>query len=407
MNERSFIVKSPFFCPVGEAVSFPRYLPTGERGTFTEANHALAPVLRARCHVERSRDIFVLQRAMQIVHRNPQRIGPKLSRLAVDHRHRNAYSRGVPRSTTWLNSEALDQLDPGHRYLVGVSGGRDSVVLLHWLLARGFRRLIVCHVDHRLRGRSSAGDARFVRQLAEQHGLNIEVGAADVRAFAKENRSSIETAARALRYAFFFDVARRRRCKTIFLAHHADDLVETYLFNLFRGGARTMRPVSQHSLGKTQLTIVRPLLHVWREEINEYIRASGLKFREDSSNARLAATRNRVRHKIIPALEHEFGRGIRKAVWRAAIIADEEDALLESLVAPAGEKLNLHSLGKQPVALQRRAIRRWLQHNETSDISFRLIESVRALLDSEAGPAKVNLPRDRHVRRRAGKLFIE
>jgi len=168
-----------------------------------------------------------------------------------------------------------------------------------------------------------------------------------------------------------------------------------------------MRPVSQHSLGKTQLTIVRPLLHVWREEIDDYIRASGLKFREDATNARLAATRNRVRHKIIPALENEFGRGIRKAVWRAAVIADEEDVLLESLVAPTGDQLNVHSLGKQPTALQRRAIRNWLRYHGTSDMSFSLIESVRALLDSEAGPAKVNLPRDRHVRRRAGKLFIE
>ncbi|MFL6528472.1 MAG: tRNA lysidine(34) synthetase TilS [Chthoniobacterales bacterium] len=306
-----------------------------------------------------------------------------------------------------FDSATLRDFSPARRYLVGVSGGRDSVALLHALLARGFRRLIVCHVDHRLRGRSSAVDARFVRELAEQHGLDVEIGAADVRAFAKESRSSIETAARALRYAYFFNVARRRRCKTIFLAHHADDLVETYLFNLFRGGARTMRPVSQHSLGKTQLTIVRPLLHVWREEIDDYIRASGLKFREDSSNARLAATRNRIRHKIIPALEKEFGRGIRKAVWRAAMIADEEDALLESLVAPPGEKLNVHSLGKQPIALQRRAIRSWLRYHGTSDISFSLIESVRALLDSEAGPAKVNLPRDRYVRRRAGKLFIE
>src|SRR3954470_16239915 len=250
-----------------------------------------------------------------------------------------------------FDSATLRDFSPARRYLVGVSGGRDSVALLHALLARGFRRLIVCHVDYGLRGRSSAADSRFVKELAEHHGLDVEIGAADVRAFAKESRSSIETAARALRYAYFFNVARRRRCKTIFLAHHADDLVETYLFNLFRGGARTMRPVSQHSLGKTRLTIVRPLLHVWREEIDDYIRGFGLKFREDSSNARLAATRNRVRHKIIPGLEKEFGRGIRKAVWRAAMIADEEDALLESLVAPPGEKLNVHSLGKQPIAL--------------------------------------------------------
>lgn len=311
------------------------------------------------------------------------------------------------KDSEWFPAEFVRQFPANERYLIGVSGGRDSVALLHSLTTNGYRRLIVCHLNHQLRGRSSAADARFVSQLAEAQGVDLEIGEADVRAFAKESRASVETAARAMRHAFFFDVARRRRCRTIFLAHHADDLVETFLFNLFRGGPRTMRPVSQYSLSNSSLTIVRPLLHVWRDRIDTYIRIHALKFREDASNARLTATRNRMRHTIIPFLEKEFGRGIRKAIWRAAFIASEEDALLESMLPPSSEKLRVDSLGKQPVALQRRAIRRWLQEQKTPEISFDLVEAIRTLLDAGAKPAKVNLPGDRHARRRAGELFIE
>ena len=308
-----------------------------------------------------------------------------------------------------LPLDLTDRFPTGQRYLIGVSGGRDSVALLHALVAGGYDRLIVCHLDHRLRGRSSSADARFVSRLATRHGLELEAAEADVKGFAREHRQSLETAARAMRYAFFIEVARRRRCRTIFLGHHADDLVETFLFNLFRGtgaGGRTMRPISVRKIGRTELTIVRPLLQAWRSEIDDYIRAAGLSFREDASNASLDRSRNRMRHNIIPALEKEFGRGIRKAIWRAAMIASEEDALLESILPPASEKLRVRSLGLQPIALQRRTIRRWLQNHAVADISFDLIERVRALLNVSKGPAKVNLPGDRHVRRRAGELFV-
>jgi tRNA(Ile)-lysidine synthase len=152
------------------------------------------------------------------------------------------------------------------------------------------------------------------------------------------------------------------------------------------------------------------LLHVWRAEIDAYVHSRGLKFREDASNASLDRARNRMRHKIIPALEKEFGREIRKALWRAAMIAAEEDALLDSFL-PAevltSEKLEARSLAQMPVALQRRVVRSWLRAHNVADIGFDLIESVRSLLETTSSPAKINLPGDRHARRRAGELFIE
>src|SRR6478735_6771937 len=127
------------------------------------------------------------------------------------------------------DSRVTRDLPPDARYLIGVSGGRDSVAMLHWLISLGYERLIVCHLNHRLRGRSSDADAQFVGKLAAKYPADFDIGSADVRALAKKRKISIETAAREARYAFFAETARRRNCGTIFVGHHADDLVETFL----------------------------------------------------------------------------------------------------------------------------------------------------------------------------------
>src|SRR5207249_5122073 len=127
----------------------------------------------------------------------------------------------------------------------------------------GYKKLIVCHLNHQLRGASSRGDARFVERIARNLKLNCEIGSTDVGALAKRSKLSIETAARFARLAFFVEVALRRRCSRIFLAHHADDLAETALLNLFRGagpgGMAAMRKFSIHRIGQTEQTILRPL----------------------------------------------------------------------------------------------------------------------------------------------------
>ena len=301
---------------------------------------------------------------------------------------------------------------PQARYLIGVSGGRDSVALLHWLINLGYKKLIVCHLNHQLRGRSSDADARFVEKLAAKYGVNFELGAANVRALAKKKKMSIETAAREARYSFFAKVAKGQRRGTIFLAHHADDLVETFLLNLFRGagltGLTAMREVSTRRVDELTLTIVRPMLSVWRAEVDDYVRGHRLRFREDASNKNLAAMRNRIRNRIIPYLEKILGRSIRQNIWRTAMVAAEEEKWIDSEVPDSTHAdLSVPKLRALPVALQRRAILKWLRVQNVSDIGFDMIESVRSLADPGAPIAKVNLPRDRHVRRRAGRIFIE
>ena len=306
---------------------------------------------------------------------------------------------------------ALRTFDPAKRYLIGVSGGRDSVALLHWLVGLGYSKLVVCHLDHGLRGRSADADARFVERLAAKFGLESDVGRRDVRQLAADTKQSIETAAREARFSFFAEVARRRRCRQVFLGHHADDAVETYLINLFRGsgtlGQRSIQLIANRRVGGIELTIIRPLLGVSRVEIDEYVTAHRLRFREDATNESLEPLRNRVRQRIIPLLEKEFGRGIRKTVRRAAAIAADEDALLATMVPTLGTRPTVKQLRALPVSLQRRAITKWLREQQVTDVGFDLVEQVRGLLDAVNGPAKINLPGDRHARRRSGELFIE
>ena len=323
-------------------------------------------------------------------------------------------SASVPEFVRKL-AHALRPYPGEERYLVGVSGGRDSVALLHGLLAAGFKRLIVCHLDHKLRGEAAKEDARFVQRLAETLNLPVDIGCADVPTLARETKQSLETAARAARYAFFSARAGRRRCRSIFLAHHADDQVETFLFNLLRGagpaGLSGMAADSVHTLGRRKLRFLRPLLGIWRTEIDAYLEAHHLEWREDATNAESArATRNRLRAEVIPVLERAMGRAVRPALWRAADILQGEEAWLAGLLAenePFPERLPLKSLVAQPVAKQRRILRGWLKSLRTPNVGYDEIERVRTLLVADSGPAKVNLPGNLHARRRAGVLFLE
>jgi tRNA(Ile)-lysidine synthase len=161
-------------------------------------------------------------------------------------------------------------------------------------------------------------------------------------------------------------------------------------------------------VGETQLTVVRPLLRVWRSDIDRFIRSRRLQFREDASNAEFGPIRNRIRHRVVPYLEKTVGRKVRQNIWRAASIAAEEDGFFETLLPQLDQAaLAIAPLRKMPLPLQRRALRKWLRAAAVRDIGFEVIERVRLLLDRKNKVAKTNLSQDRHVRRRAGKIFIE
>jgi tRNA(Ile)-lysidine synthase len=299
------------------------------------------------------------------------------------------------------------------RAIVGVSGGCDSVALLRGLIALGWHRLTVAHLDHTLRGRASQGDAKFVQRMAAKLGLRYVGGRAEVRDYAAERGLSIEHAARELRHVFFAGVARRERCRTVFLAHHADDQVETCLFNFLRGsgaaGLAGMRPESIQKLGAIELRLIRPMLGIRRREIEAFLRGREIPWREDASNRSPEHTRNRLRERVLPVLAQEFGPSFPGAILRAAeILAAEDDWMrAEAERVPLGPEISVRELGTQPLALRRRVVRRWLESCGIAEAGFVEVERVLSLLDATGGPAKVNLPGDRHARRRQGKIFLD
>ncbi|MCX6978916.1 MAG: tRNA lysidine(34) synthetase TilS [Verrucomicrobia bacterium] len=294
--------------------------------------------------------------------------------------------------------------------LVGVSGGPDSVALLHLLLKAGYQNLTVCHFDHSLRS-DSHDDAQFVADLAENLRLPCVSTRQDVATLATQSAQSIETAARHARYQFFAEVAHSRNCPRLFLAHHADDQAETILFHLFRGSGSTglagIRRLAERSINGLTLQIARPLLHLWKTQILAFLHHQSILFRTDPTNLDLRHSRNRLRHEIIPTIEKLLGREIRQSLWQAAEILRDEDDFLQSqpeLQNPP-TRLSTSTLRTLPTAIQRRLIHAWLQSQATTNIGFQEVEGVRSLLSLPS--AKINLPGGIHARRRAKEIFLE
>lgn len=298
------------------------------------------------------------------------------------------------------------------KLIVAVSGGGDSVALLHLLLIAGYRNLIVAHFNHCLRGKASAGDAEFVKKLAAKLDLPCEIGAGDVLKHAASRKCSLETAARETRYAFLAQVAKKHRTCLIALAHHADDQVETCLFNLLRGsgiaGLSGMKPLSKRSVGGVELELLRPLLSIPKSELLDYLKARKIHFREDATNAEAEASRNKLRLKVLPLLEELFGPSFKGSIVRNSRLLADEEELLSSLSTPISlqEKLPVKILRELHPALRRRVLHAWLKNQGIEEPGFAEVERTASLLDPE-GPAKINLPANRHARRRAGVLFIE
>ena len=286
------------------------------------------------------------------------------------------------------------------------------MALLHLLLEAGYRNLVIAHYNHRLRGKASDKDAAFVEKLSKKLDLPFEIGSGDVQTLAATRKLSLETAARDARYGFLAAVTRKYKARTVVLAHHADDQVETCLFNFLRGsgiaGLSGMKPSSIRGVDGIEMELLRPLLPIPKADLIAYLKERKIRFREDASNAVATASRNKLRLKVVPLVEELLGPSFKGSIVRNALLLADEEDLLSSLSAPIAlrEKLPVKLLRELHPALRRRVLHAWLKNQGIEEPGFAEVERTASLLTPEA-PAKINLPSNRHARRRAGVLFIE
>ena len=307
--------------------------------------------------------------------------------------------------------------------IVGVSGGADSLCLLHALniLAPEFDwQLHVAHLNHQLRGEEAQADAEFVRDLARQWNLPYTIEARDVAAFARRQKLSIEEAARQVRYGFLLEVALTQHSDIIAVAHNADDQAESVLMHFLRGsglsGLRGMQPKmliadlrmliphSAISIQQSKTYLVRPLLDTPRSAIDEYCRQHDLQPRLDSTNADTTYFRNRLRHELLPLLE-TYNPQIRSILCRTADVIAAEHEILQAhtndawgmtLVEESDTALTFDLLlwRRQPIGLRRALLRQAIQRLRPPlrDIDFVHIEDAIEVLQRATTGDQVTLP---------------
>jgi tRNA(Ile)-lysidine synthase len=289
----------------------------------------------------------------------------------------------------------------GDRVAAAVSGGADSVALLHLLLR--FRDelgvvLSVLHFHHRIRDEAD-DDENFVQALAKEHGLDFHRAEGDAPNYAREHKISLETAARKLRYDFFRGLLGR--FDRIATAHTLNDQAETVLMRMIRGaGTKGLAGIYPEQRfpprDTTGGSIIRPMLCVTRPEVEAWLAQLGQIWRHDATNLDLKHLRNRVRHQLLPLLERDFNSGILHVLSDLAEVSREEEYYFRKviagiLVSDESSRLQISVLKSLPLALQRRTIRYCAEHLGIV-LDFQHVSRILGLADSPEGGRECELP---------------
>jgi tRNA(Ile)-lysidine synthase len=278
-------------------------------------------------------------------------------------------SATVQKVLDFIRSERL--ASRGEKLLVAVSGGPDSLCLLYVLVELREEldiELHIAHLNHQLRGKDSADDARYVAGLAHRLGISATIESWDVKAYRKEHHLSLEEAAREVRYSFLARVVRAVGSSWVAVGHTADDHIETVLMHLLRGsgtrGLRGLLPTSKWNSGAGSLKIIRPLLVLSREETIDFCRQRHLRPRTDISNRSPALFRNRIRRYLLPVLR-KYNPQVAGALQRTARIAADDFVFIDGEVDRCWDKIVRKQKGaviidKKGLGALRLALKRYL-----------------------------------------------
>ncbi|WP_432404938.1 tRNA lysidine(34) synthetase TilS [Wukongibacter sp. M2B1] len=289
--------------------------------------------------------------------------------------------------------------------VVGVSGGPDSICLLHLLckLRENFGiKVFVVHLDHQFRGIEAKKDAEYVKEICERLGIKSYIFSYDVSQYSKEKGITFEEAGRELRYKLFEEVAKETGASKIAIAQNRNDQAETVLMRLMRGsGLEGLTAIDYKRDGK----IIRPLLDITRKEIEEYCEENDLKPRIDKTNLETIYTRNKIRLELIPYIESNFNSKVIDALWRSAnLLRDDSDYLTKA----ADEKLrdiaissnsnnyslDLKKFSKLHISMKKRVLRKVVNEvkGNLKNIGLKHIESIIKLANRNSVGSKIDLP---------------
>jgi tRNA(Ile)-lysidine synthase len=295
-------------------------------------------------------------------------------------------------------------IETGDKVLVGVSGGADSIALLHVL--HRFSQienysLIVAHINHMAREKDSDADAGFVERVADKLKLPFYLKKIDVGIERLKLKTSFQDAARIVRYQFFEETLQSVGGNRVALGHTADDQVETILINIVRGsGLKGLAGIPQ-----VRDYIIRPFLKFYRKDLDIYLKENDISFREDSSNSDKKYLRNRIRHELIPHLE-SYNPGIKKCLQEMSGIAQEDDSLLSQATRDIfKQKLNkdnekniiwnIEDFQSYPIALRQRLVREIFCHitGDMQAITAYHVQQIINLFNSPKTGKILNIPR--------------
>ncbi|OFW58994.1 MAG: tRNA lysidine(34) synthetase TilS [Candidatus Solincola sediminis] len=306
-----------------------------------------------------------------------------------------------------------DMLKPGHTVILAVSGGRDSLVLLDAMcnLAPDLAIDIkVVHIDHGLRP-ESAEDADFVREAAGHYGLPLSIEKVNITREANERDLSPEEAARKARYEVFERELSRSGSDCLATGHTADDRAETLLLRMISGAG----PSGLASIAPVRRPYIRPLIDVWRSEVDAYVPYLPFTPRDDPSNRDLSIPRNRIRHELLPLLEAHYNPSVKKALIRDASLLASFVEMINPSIQEAMERdlsrsdaditIDIESLKTRPLAVQRQVIMNVLERLGVEQ-DFDLIEGIRLKLMHGAGNPQLRLSPELTARKVYDVLLI-
>lgn len=315
-------------------------------------------------------------------------------------------------------------IQAGQGILIAVSGGRDSMALLHGLAhlqpSLEIPKLLVAHLNHGLRGEFGQRDADFVTTACDT--LQVPVVVSECRAgeLRESSRGSLEESARNARYEFLRTLAMENNLPLIATAHHARDQAETVLHNILRGtGIRGLSGIPERRQLNNNVELIRPLLTIRAASIEEYVHAQGIAFSVDETNIDNKFTRNRIRHELMPLLQSEFNAQIADSLVR---LADQSRELLEGMDALANSlltlaileqtpdicRVDLQKLQSQPEPIIRHALTvLWIRQNwPRRDIGRTQLQRLTAMLTS-GHPSAMDLPGSVRAELRGSLLILQ